>query len=146
MAKKLTNKQKKDWAYSEFMIGELNQVEIAEKVGTSKVSMNRWVMDGKWKELKEALTTTREAQLKKFTNQLDALNKEIESRDQKYPNNKEVDIQIKLTKAIETFKGKASTSDRISFTSALVRFLRINFPDKVKETTLILDLFIKENL
>ena len=42
----LTNKQKKEWAYTEYVITNLSQKEAAAKVGVSVVTMSKWVKEG----------------------------------------------------------------------------------------------------
>ena len=60
MAKKeaATNKQKKQLAFDLFISTDKNQKQIAAMVGTSTVSMSKWVNEGLWEELKVAETIT----------------------------------------------------------------------------------------
>ena len=44
----LTIKQKKEWAAMLYLKENLTQVEIAEKTGVSKVTINKWVKGEKW--------------------------------------------------------------------------------------------------
>lgn len=148
MAKQLTPKQKKDLAYSIYMSEDLTQVELAEKVGTSKVSIGKWMKEGKWEETKKLLSISTGKLLKDFTEQLNELHKHIKSKDEgkRYPDYTEMSIQNQLTKSIAQFKGKASLIEAISFTSKFTKHLRSHHPDKVKEITLLLDEFVKELL
>lgn len=148
MNKPLSSKQKKDLAYSKYMSDDVTQVELAEFVGVSKVTINKWINEGKWADMKQTLSITREEQLKNFSTQLTALNNDIKGRKEgaNFPSSKEVDIQIKLAKAIELFKGDMNLADFISYTKKLIKFLRKNHPDKVKEYTLILNEAIQEEV
>lgn len=50
---KLSNEQKKDYARRLYLTeAGITQIEIAERVGMSKVTLCRWVKEGKWDELK----------------------------------------------------------------------------------------------
>ena len=53
-----TNIDKKDIAKSLFLNGAFTQEEIAEKVGTTRQTVSRWMKDGGWEEMKVSLTIT----------------------------------------------------------------------------------------
>lgn len=148
MAKKLTSEQAKKLAYSMFMNEDKTWVEIAEVVGYSAVSVGNWARDGCWKELKEALTSASDNQLKNFASQLNELNTNISTREEgfRFPNSKEADVQIKLTKAILMFRGEADLTEILAFNRLFLQFLRANYPDKLKEYALLFDEFIKERV
>ena len=50
----LTSKQKKEWARQLYLDGTqvFTQQEIAEKVGISRKTLSKWVVDEKWNELR----------------------------------------------------------------------------------------------
>lgn len=148
MAKKLNPEQAKKLAYSMFINEDKTWVEIAEVVGYTAVSVGNWAREGCWKDLKEALSTTSDNQLKNFANQLNELNININSREEgwRYPNSKEADVQIKLTKAILLFRGEADIADILKFNKLFLTFLRANYPEKLKEYALLFDQFIKERV
>lgn len=47
MAKELSNTQKKEWAKTLYLKENLTQQEIADRVGVSRATVNRWIADGK---------------------------------------------------------------------------------------------------
>jgi hypothetical protein len=148
MAKKISSEKAKQLAYSVYINDDKSFVEIAEMVGYTAVSVGNWAKEGCWKDLKQALNSTSENQLKNFAAQLSELNANINSRDEgcRYPDSKEADIQIKLTKGILLFRGEADIADMILFNKKLLAFLRKNYPEKLKEYTLISDAFLKDCL
>ena len=145
MAKKLNPDRAKKLAYSIFVNEDKSFVEIADMVGYTAVSVGNWARDGKWKDLKDALKSTSDNQLKNFANQLNELNININNRDEgcRYPSSKEADVQIKLTKAILMFRGEADLTEILAFNRLFLQFLRANHSDKLKEYALLFDEFIK---
>ena len=148
MAKKLTAEQAKKLAYSMYINEDKSYVEIADVVGYTAVSVGNWARTGCWKELKDALTSASDNQLRNFASQLNELNINISTREEgsRFPNSKEADIQIKLTKAILMFRGEADLADILAFNRMFLQFLRSNYSDKLKEYALLFDEFIKERV
>jgi hypothetical protein len=148
MAKKLTAEQAKKLAYGMFVNEDKTFVEISEVVGFTPVSIGNWARDGKWKDLKGLLKTTSDNQLRNFVTQLNELNINISKRDEgfRFPNSKEADIQIKLSKAILMFRGEADIADMLTYNRMFLQFLRANHSEKLKEYALLFDEFIKGRL
>lgn len=146
MSKSLTLAQKKDLLYSYYMSGEYNNKELAQMSGLSAVTVGKCIIEGKWKERKEAISVTCDNQLKMFITQLNALNKHINDRDEgnKFPNSKEADTQIKLTNAIEKLKGNKDLTDTIEVMEGFIRFVQKEYPEKLKELVSISREFIIE--
>lgn len=147
-SKKLTPEQAKKLAYGMFINEDKTFVEISEITGYTAVSVGNWARDGKWKELKEILRSTSDNQLKNFASQLNELNINIANRDEgfRFPNSKEADIQIKLSKAIMMFRGEADLTEILAYNRMFLNFLRANHSDKLKEYALLFDEFIKGQL
>ena len=64
MAKNITNEQKKELAKILYTKENLTQAEIAEREGTSRVTMGKWIKSENWEMLKVSITITKEEQLK----------------------------------------------------------------------------------
>lgn len=148
MAKKLNNEQAKNLAYSIFMTEEnISDAELGEKVGMSRVTIGKWRREGIWDDIKKALKGTRENQLSNFVKQLEALNDDINTREGKnYPDYNEGLTQTQLAKNIERFKGDASLVEMLEHNKVVIKFIRANYPDKVKEWVLIFDELVKESM
>lgn len=142
MAVKL--KEKRDWAKLLFIAQNLSQIEIAEKVGVSKTTINKWHKEDKWDEQKASLTVTREQQLQRLYMQISEINRVISEREQKYPTPAEGDIINKLATAIDKMERESSLADVISVSQKFLNWLRAIDFDKAKELSSLFDAFIKD--
>lgn len=146
----LSNKQKKEWAKSEYLRGDLSQKEIAEKVGISTVTMNKWVNDPEdnWDRLRKSMLITREAQLQRLYMQLDELNRNIMSREEgkRFPDSKEADTISKLAGAIKTMETEANIADVVEVSKRFLNWLRRLAPEKAREVAAMFNDFIKDLL
>ena len=84
----MTTGQRKEWAKLLFVKENLTQAEIAERVGVSRVTVNKWINAENWEHLKVSVTITKEEQLKNLYRQLAELNGKIAQREQgqRFPN------------------------------------------------------------
>ena len=146
MAKALTNQQKKDWAKLLFMQGELQNQQIAEKVGVNRITIGKWVKEGNWEMLRAAVTTTREEQIRNLYMQMAEINKVIAARENKYATPSEADTINKLSGTIEKMEGEYNIADVISVSKQLLTWLRKRDPEKAIELSYYFDEFIKERL
>ena len=54
--------------------GITNQKELAQRVGTSTTSINKWINESKWETLRASVIMTREEEIKRLYNRLTFLN------------------------------------------------------------------------
>ena len=89
----LSNLQTKECAKLLFTKENLTQQEIAERVGVSRVTINKWINSENWEHLKVSITITREEQLKNMYRHLADLNAVIADRppSERFPNPAEAD-------------------------------------------------------
>lgn len=122
----LTIEQKKDYAKQLFLNDPgITQAEIAEKVGVSKVTICKWVKDGKWQELQASLLISKEEQLARLYKQLRLLNDAIESKeDQKFATSKEADAILKLTVAIKNLETETNIAEKMATGKEFLAFVR----------------------
>jgi len=148
MAENITIKQKKDWAKMLYLKEHLTQVEIAERVGVSKVTINKWVKAEKWEELKVSVSITREEQLSNLYRQIAEINKAISAKEkgERFATSKEADIINKLAASIEKMEKEVGISDIISVSKAFLDWIRKSDAEKAKEMSYMFDSFIKERL
>jgi transposase len=144
----LTNKQKKEWAKTEYVVKNLSQKEVAEIVGVSAVTMNKWVKENNWDELRRQMLVTREKQLSRLYAQIDELTRAIENRPEgeRYANSKEADTLNKLTSAIRAMETEASLADVVEVSKRVLNWLRPLNGAKAIELSGIFNDFIKHIL
>lgn len=150
MAKK-EFEEKKEFARVLFMSGERQNV-IAEKVGTSKQTVNRWVAEGEWDKRRAAQSVTR-AEI--VNNLLRAINDEVERlNDEKDPDVAGAcDKLSKLAAAIEKLDKKANVVDAIEVFMAFGKWLQGRAqtdeelsPELIKAINRYQDLYVGEQL
>ena len=144
----LTNTQKREWAKTLYLKEKLTQQEIAERVGVSRVSISKWVRDGKWEEQRVGLTLTREEQIRNLYRQVAEMNRTIEARPEgeRFATSAEADIIGKLSKAIRQMETEVGIADVVSVMTRFIDFLRPIDVEKAKDVTRLADAFIKSIL
>nr|DAN66039.1 MAG TPA: Transcriptional regulator, contains sigma factor-related N-terminal domain [Caudoviricetes sp.] len=148
MAKDLSNTQKKEWAKTLYLKENLTQQEIADRVGVSRITVNRWIADGKWEVQKAGLTLTREEQVANLYRQVAEINRKIADKPEgeRFASNAEADILGKLSAAIKKMETDVGIADIISVQTKFIEFLRSIDFEKAKELTQLSDAFIKSLL
>lgn len=143
----LTTKQKKDWAQLLFINERaMTQKAIAEKVGVSEKTLSKWVKAEKWDNLRKSLLVTKEQQLRRLYDQIDAITTEIAERDKKFANSKEADTITKLTSAIKNLEIETSLAEVFEIGKKFITWLQANDFEKSKEVVDLYDGFIKDQL
>ena len=122
MANKVSE-DKKEFARVLYMSGEQQNI-IAEKVGVSKQTVNRWVAEGSWDKLRAAKNVTRPELINKVLRTIDKLlEKVLESEDDKDFDGLG-DKLAKLAAVIEKFDKKANVVDAIEVFLAVSKWLQ----------------------
>lgn len=111
---------KKEQARLYYMSG-LPQKEVAEKVGTSKQTINKWVKDGNWAERRAAEKITRPELVNKILLSIDKLIEDSLSDPAKTINS---DQLSKLAAAITNLDKKANVVDVTEVFISAGRFLQ----------------------
>lgn len=144
----LTAQQRKEYARTLYLKENLTQQEIADKVGVSRQSINRWIADGKWEEMKVGLTLSREQQIANLHRQVLELNNTILSRPEgeRFARPAEADTLGKLAAAIKKLETEAGIADIVSVGIRFIEWIRRVDLDKAREVTQMWDHFIKEQL
>ena len=151
MANKVSE-DKKEFARVLYMSGEQQNI-IAEKVGVSKQTVNRWVAEGSWDKLRAAKNVTRPELINKVLRTIDKLlEKVLESEDDKDFDGLG-DKLAKLAAVIEKFDKKANAVDAIEVFLAVSKWLQRRAqtdeeltPELLKAINRYQDLYVSELL
>lgn len=124
------------------------QKELAERVGVSLVTINKWVKDEGWETHRANVIMTKEAELHRLYAQLTELNDYIQKKPegQRFANSKEADALTKLSAAIRQLETDTSVADIIGVLKEFIQFVREDDYEKAKMITGVADIFIKSKL
>ena len=152
MATKKELEDKREYARLLFMQGETQKV-IAEKVGVSAVTINKWVAENGWQELRAASNITRPELVNKLLHTIDKLIEQVNESEDPEAMAGLGDKLAKLSTTIERLDKKASIVDVIEVFMAFSKWMqfRMSFDDEItpellKTINKYHDLYINELL
>lgn len=121
------------------------QKELAERVGVSTVTMNKWFKEENWDTLRASVIITKEEELKRMYQQVVELNDFIMMKEEgtRFANSKEADVMVKITSAIRQLETDTSVADTIEAIKNFINHIRQDDYEKAKEVTALADIFIK---
>jgi transcriptional regulator with XRE-family HTH domain len=142
------NIDKKDIAKSLFINGNFTQEEIADKVGTTRQSVSRWIKDGAWDQLKASVSITPTQILSGLNRQIIEINNNINEREagKRFATAAEADTLSKLASAIKKIEQDVGINDIVDVGIRFTNWLRPLDIDKAKEFNDLLDAFIKDQM
>ena len=143
--KQLSIEQKKEWAKSLFIGGDLTQKEIALKVGVAEKTMSKWASENGWEKLRKSLLTTKAEQLRMLYDQLQLQNENIRDTTG-FASTKEADSILKMTAAIKNLETETSVGQIIEVAQSFIRFVQKDSLEDAKNITKWFDNYIKEKL
>lgn len=141
---------KKEFARTLYMSGE-NQNTISEKVGVSRVTINKWVAAGNWKERRAAKAVTRPELISKMLLNIDALLDKAAASDKPEDLAGMSDKLSKIASAIEKLDKKANVVDAIEVFIAFSKWVEFRIgsskeitPEVVKLINKLQDQYMNE--
>jgi len=142
------NIDKKDIAKSLYLNGNYTQEEIADKVGTTRQTVSRWIKDGEWEQLKASITITPAQILSGLNRQIVEINNNINDREEgkRFATVTEADTLAKLASAIKKIEQDVGIADIVDVAIRFTNWLRPLDLDKAKEFSNLLDAFIKDQM
>lgn len=145
MAKIQEKDDKRNRAYDFYMTGQFTQSQIAEIVGRSLRTIQRWIEDGKWDKILESTKSTKEKRIAKYQGYLQSIEKRIETRDEidRFPTTGEIDQMAKLENIIKKLQDKASIGEIVMFSKNICRHVQAYDVEKSKQVSNIFDDYIK---
>jgi DNA-binding XRE family transcriptional regulator len=106
-----------------FLTTDKTQSEIAQLVGVNEKTLSSWKREEDWDLQKAATNITPRKTIAGFYMQLETLRKAIESRaDKPYPDSKESDIIMKISKSIKMLQKSLTLTDYINAFEDLTKF------------------------
>lgn len=139
---------KKDIAKSLYLNGNYTQEEIADKVGSTRQTVSRWIKDGAWEELKASITITPAQILSGLNRQIIEINNNINEREEgkRFATVTEADTLSKLASAIKKIETDVGIADIVDVGIRFTNWLRPLDLDKAKEFNDLLDAFLKDQM
>lgn len=141
-----TTIDKKGIAKSLFLDGNYTQEEIADKVGTTRQTVSRWIKEGKWDEIKASVAITPAQIIAQWNRQIIEVNNAIAAREegQRYATPAEADALAKLAGAINKLQSDIGVSDCVSVAMRFLSWLRPLDIEAAKQFNTLFDAFIKD--
>lgn len=124
-------KSQKEIARNLYMSNTMSQIMIADLVGTSQVTLSKWINEGNWDVLRGSEESSRSRILQNTLLRIAALTESWsakENEDEPSPIKASADEVIKLTKVVESFSpNKISLSGQIETMKQYMSYLsRVN--------------------
>ena len=137
---------KKSIAKSLYMDGNYTQEEIADKVGTTRQTVSRWIKAESWDPLKASLSITPAQIISQWNRQIVEINKKINERPEgeRFANTKEADALSKLAGAIKKLEADIGVPDCVSVAMRFLSWLRPLDIEAAKQFNNLFDAFIKD--
>lgn len=141
----ISKAQEKEYAKILYVNERLTNKEIAERVGITEKTIAKWIDTENWLKLRTSLLSTRQANLIRWHNQLEAINVEIEERpdvlDSKgnlkpnpnkknIPTSTEADTMSKISSNIQRLETETGLGEYIEVGRKVLTFIQaINLND-----------------
>lgn len=137
---------KKSIAKSLYMDGNYTQEEIADKVGSTRQTVSRWIKAESWDTLKASLSITPAQIISQWNRQIVEINKKINERPEgeRFANTKEADALSKLAGAIKKLEADIGVTDCVSVAMRFLSWLRPLDIETAKQFNNLFDAFIKD--
>ena len=141
-----TTIDKKGIAKSLYLDGNYTQEEIADKVGTTRQTVSRWVKAENWEEIKASVTITPAQIIAQWNRQIVEINKKINARadGERFATTQEADALSKLAGAIKKLETDIGVSDCVSVAMRFLSWLRPLNIEAAKQFNNLFDAFIKD--
>lgn len=137
---------KKGIAKALYLDGNYTQEEIADKVGTTRQTVARWIKEGKWEEVKASVTITPAQIIAQWNRQIVEINKNINERPdgERFATTQEADALAKLAGAIKKLETDIGIPDCVSVAMRFLSWLRPLDTEAAKTFNNLFDAFIKD--
>ncbi len=128
----MSRKALKSLAQEIFLHSNINQKELAEKVGVSERTIGKWVNEGNWKNLRTAKNVSRQSLLQKAYANLEKMNTLIEEHGG-VPPKQLTDAKSVFVREVQALDKQDSLSHAVSVMEGFMGFLFKRNPKMAKE-------------
>lgn len=141
-----TTIDKKGIAKALYLDGNYTQEEIADKVGTTRQTVSRWVKAENWEEIKASVTITPAQIIAQWNRQIVEINKKINARPdgERFATTQEADALSKLAGSIKKLEADIGVPDCVSVAMRFLSWLRPLDIEAAKQFNNLFDAFIKD--
>ena len=141
-----TSIDRKGIAKSLYLDGNYTQEEIADKVGTTRQTVSRWIKDGNWESIKASVAITPAQIIAQWNRQIIEVNNAIAGREEgkRYATPAEAGALAKLAGAINKLQNDVGVSDCVSVAMRFLSWLRPLDIEAAKQFNNLFDAFIKD--
>lgn len=138
----------REWAKLLYTKEKRTQKDIAATVGVTAKTIGEWKDEGKWDELRDTVTRSKEERLRELYNQLDEFNKFIKTKEEgkRFPDSKESDALKKLTSSIRDLEVELNIAQVVDVMIDFSQWHRNIDYAKAQECAVIIDAFISSKM
>lgn len=129
-------------AKSLYMSGNLNQTEIAERVGCARKTLRGWIESGGWEAIRDNRNITRGQLLQEAYRQLQAVNLKINDELDGIPSKETAQVKSSIRKEIEALSDNP-LHVYIEVADEFVAWVERNHPGKLMDVTRVFYDFIE---
>lgn len=126
-----------------FLRTDKSQKEIAIAVGVAEKTLSKWKTSENWDRLRASIIITKDEQLRRVYEQINALTSAIQEREQKYADSGEADTLSKLASTARSLESNLSVADIIDVFIGFQEWLRDVDHLKAVEISNFQDAYIK---
>ncbi len=137
--------EKKELAKLLFLRNNISREELSFRIGVSRNTINAWVTEGKWEDLRTSLLTTKDELLRLLYEQLRNLNTAV-MEGTGYPDSKQANTQKMITASIHDLETETNIGQVIQVAKEFTTWIAEDDFELMKTLIPLFDGFIKQRM
>lgn len=137
--------ERKEWAKDKYLLTDKNNRTIAEETKVDEATLQKWINDEKWNDLKRSLLVSRKTQLQRYYRLLEEMDEKIRMENTEL-NIKNLDAIAKLTAAISNLEDEDQLCPIIEVAEQFTGWLAKKDLELARRVSGAFDSFIKEKI